>query len=43
MQHYQDEQLCFGVSNSFWDRVFKTGFDQHPIKEDREKEKLLKF
>jgi sterol desaturase/sphingolipid hydroxylase (fatty acid hydroxylase superfamily) len=43
MHHYQDEHLGFGVSNSFWDRVFKTGFDKHRFKEDHEKEKLLKF
>jgi len=43
MHHYHKEHLGFGVSNSFWDKVFSTGFDNEKFKEDPEKEKALKF
>ena len=43
MHHYQNEQLGFGVSNIFWDWVFRTGFDNTQHEENREKEKALKF
>lgn len=41
--HYQDEHLGFGVSNTFWDYVFKTGFDKHELEENHEKEQRVKF
>ncbi|MDY0089966.1 MAG: sterol desaturase family protein [Flavobacteriaceae bacterium] len=43
MHHYRNEQLGFGVSNTFWDRVFGTTFDLKNHKEDPEKIKELKF
>jgi len=43
LHHYKDEQLGFGVSNTFWDRVFGTMFDLTKTKEDPEKTKALLF
>jgi len=43
MHHYRNEHLGFGVSNTFWDRIFKTSFDLRKHKEDPEKAKELKF
>lgn len=43
MHHYRNEHLGFGVSNSFWDKVFGTSFDLRKHKEDPEKAKSLKF
>jgi sterol desaturase/sphingolipid hydroxylase (fatty acid hydroxylase superfamily) len=35
--------MGFGVSSSFWDRVFGTRFDLKKEKEDKEKVKELMF
>ncbi len=43
LHHYKDEELGFGVSNTFWDRVFGTMFDLKKVKEDKEKVKELMF
>lgn len=43
MHHYRNEHLGYGVSNTFWDRVFNTTFDLRKHKEDPEKAKELKF
>lgn len=43
LHHYKDEDLGFGVSNTFWDRVFGTMFDLKKEKEDKEKVKELMF
>lgn len=43
MHHYRNEHLGYGVSNIFWDNVFKTTFDLRKDKEDPEKAKALKF
>ncbi|MGX7668154.1 sterol desaturase family protein [Flavobacterium pedocola] len=43
MHHYRNEQLGFGVSNTFWDKVFGTTFDLRKHKEEPEKAKTLKF
>lgn len=43
LHHYKDEELGFGVSNTFWDRVFGTMFDLKKEKEDKEKVKQLMF
>lgn len=43
MHHYRNEHLGFGVSNTFWDKVFGTTFDLRKQKEDPEKAKALKF
>lgn len=43
MHHYRNEHLGFGVSNTFWDKVFGTTFDLRKHKEDTEKAKELKF
>lgn len=43
LHHYKDEELGFGVSNTFWDRVFGTMFDLNKEKEDKEKVKELMF
>lgn len=43
MHHYRNEHLGFGVSNTFWDKVFGTTFDLRKHKEDPEKAKNLKF
>jgi len=43
MHHYRNEHLGFGVSNVFWDKVFKTEFDLLKHQEDPEKAKELKF
>nr|WP_294938627.1 sterol desaturase family protein [uncultured Flavobacterium sp.] len=43
MHHYRNENLGFGVSNTFWDRIFGTTFDLRKHKEDSEKAKALKF
>jgi sterol desaturase/sphingolipid hydroxylase (fatty acid hydroxylase superfamily) len=43
LHHYKDEHLGFGVSNTFWDRVFGTMFDLSKNKQDREKVKELMF
>jgi sterol desaturase/sphingolipid hydroxylase (fatty acid hydroxylase superfamily) len=43
MHHYRNEHLGYGVSNTFWDNVFKTTFDLKKDKEDPEKAKALKF
>jgi len=41
LHHYKDENLGFGVSNTFWDRIFGTMFNLAEIKEDKEKVKEL--
>lgn len=41
MHHYRNEHLGFGVSNTFWDKVFGTTFDLRKYKEDPEKAKEL--
>ena len=43
LHHYKDEHLGFGVSNTFWDKVFGTFFDLSKNKEDKEKVKELMF
>lgn len=43
MHHYRDEHLGYGVSNTFWDKVFGTTFDLRKHKEDKEKADALKF
>ncbi|UOK43832.1 MULTISPECIES: sterol desaturase family protein [Flavobacterium] len=43
MHHYRDEHLGYGVSNTFWDKVFGTTFDFRKHKEDKEKADALKF
>jgi sterol desaturase/sphingolipid hydroxylase (fatty acid hydroxylase superfamily) len=43
LHHYKDEHLGFGVSNTFWDRVFGTMFDLTKNKQDKEKVKELMF
>jgi 4-hydroxysphinganine ceramide fatty acyl 2-hydroxylase len=43
MHHYRNEHLGFAVSNTFWDKVFRTTFDLSKHKEDPEKAKELKF
>ena len=43
LHHYKDEELGFGVSNTFWDRIFGTMFDLKNEKEDKEKVKELMF
>jgi sterol desaturase/sphingolipid hydroxylase (fatty acid hydroxylase superfamily) len=43
LHHYKNEELGFGVSSSFWDIVFHTGFDLKKEKEDKEKVAQLMF
>ena len=43
LHHYKDETLGFGVSNTFWDKVFGTMFDLKKEKEDKEKVQELMF
>lgn len=43
LHHYKNEDLGFGVSNTFWDRVFGTMFDLKKEKEDKEKVRELMF
>ena len=43
MHHYRNEHLGYGVSNTFWDKVFKTTFDLKKHKEDPDAAKALKF
>lgn len=43
LHHYKDEALGFGVSNTFWDKVFGTMFDLKKEKEDKEKVQELMF
>lgn len=43
MHHYRNEHLGYGVSNTFWDKVFGTTFDLRKHKEDKEKADALKF
>lgn len=43
MHHYRNENLGFGVSNTFWDSIFGTTFDLRKHKEEPEKVKELKF
>jgi len=43
LHHYKDEELGFGVSNTFWDRIFGTMFDLSKEKVDKEKVKELMF
>lgn len=43
LHHYRDENLGFGVSNTFWDRVFGTMFDLKKEKIDKKKSKDLMF
>lgn len=43
LHHYKDEELGFGVSNTFWDRVFGTMFDVKKEKVNKEKVKDLMF
>lgn len=42
LHHYKSDDKGFGVSSSFWDRVFGTYFDVNE-KEDKEKAKALMF
>lgn len=43
LHHYKNEDKGFGVSSSFWDRVFGTGFNLKKEKEDKGKVKELMF
>lgn len=43
LHHYKSDDKGFGVSSSFWDRVFGTFFDLNAEKEDKEKVKSLMF
>ena len=43
LHHYKDEDLGFGVSNTFWDRIFGTMFDLKKEKEDKRKVAELMF
>lgn len=43
LHHYRNENLGFGVSNTFWDRVFGTMFDFRKHRIDRKKSKELMF
>lgn len=43
LHHYKNEELGFGVSNTFWDRVFGTMFDVNHETMDKEKVKNLMF
>jgi sterol desaturase/sphingolipid hydroxylase (fatty acid hydroxylase superfamily) len=40
LHHYKSDDKGFGVSSSFWDRVFGTYFDVNE-KEDKEKARAL--
>ncbi len=43
LHHYKDDHKGFGVSTTFWDRVFGTMFDLKKEKEDREKVRELMY
>lgn len=43
LHHYKDDNKGYGVSTTFWDRVFGTMFDLNKEKEDKEKVKDLMF
>lgn len=43
LHHYKDEHMGFGVSTTFWDRVFGTMFDLKKEKEDKDKVQELMF
>ena len=43
LHHYKSDEKGFGVSTSFWDRVFGTFFDLRKEKEDKEKVNDLMF
>lgn len=43
LHHYKNEDLGFGVSNTFWDRIFGTMFNLRVEKENKEKVKELMF
>ncbi len=43
LHHYRNENLGFGVSNTFWDKVFGTMFDFKKDRIDRKKSQELMF
>lgn len=43
LHHYRNDHLGFGVSNTFWDKIFGTMFDLKKEKIDRKKSKELMF
>ncbi len=43
LHHYRNDNLGFGVSNTFWDRMFGTMFDLKKEKIDKKKSKELMF
>jgi sterol desaturase/sphingolipid hydroxylase (fatty acid hydroxylase superfamily) len=43
LHHYKEEQKGFGVSTTFWDRLFGTMYDLKKEKEDKEKVSELIF
>jgi sterol desaturase/sphingolipid hydroxylase (fatty acid hydroxylase superfamily) len=43
LHHYSNVDKGFGVSTTLWDRLFGTMFDVKNEKEDKEKEKTLRF
>lgn len=43
LHHYKDEHRGFGVSSTFWDRIFGTMYDLEKEKEDKEKIRELTF
>jgi sterol desaturase/sphingolipid hydroxylase (fatty acid hydroxylase superfamily) len=43
LHHYKDEHRGFGVSTTFWDRLFGTMWDLKKEKENKEEVKKLMF
>lgn len=43
LHHYRNENLGFGVSNTFWDKVFGTMFDFKKERIDKRKSQELMF
>lgn len=43
LHHYRNDNLGFGVSNTFWDKIFGTTFDLKKERIDRKKSKELMF
>ncbi|OLY90833.1 Fatty acid hydroxylase superfamily protein [Cnuella takakiae] len=43
LHHYKNEHKGFGVSSTFWDRIFGTMFDLRQEKEDKQKVQELMF
>lgn len=43
LHHYKDEQKGFGVSNLFWDKIFRTEFDLRKTEDNPEEVRKLMF